>query len=71
MLFIGPTGDYPPLQASRKMMFHALPANPLTKLYEPDSSHLGAPAASIEEIAHWTAQVAARGTGAQVRPPPR
>ena len=68
VLFIGPTGDYPPLQASRQMMFHALPANPLTRLYEPDSSHLGAPAASIEEIVHWTAQVAASGAGAQGEP---
>ena len=68
VLFIGPTGDYPPLQASRQMMFHALPANPLTRLYEPDSSHLGAPAASIEEIVHWTTQVAASGAGAQVQP---
>jgi len=71
VLFIGPTGDYPPLKAARQMMFQALPANPLTKLYEPDASHLGAPAASIEEIARWTAQVAASGSAAQGQPPRR
>lgn len=61
VLFITPTGDYPPLKAARPMMFGALPPNPRTRFYEPDSSHLGAPAASIEEIAHWIAEVAASG----------
>jgi hypothetical protein len=41
------------------MMFTALPANPLTKLYEPDASRLEAPSASIDERARWTAEVAA------------
>jgi len=70
VLFIAPTGDYPPLRASKQMMFGVLPPHPLTKLYEPDSSHLGAPAASIEEIAHWTAQVATSGGASEARPPP-
>jgi pimeloyl-ACP methyl ester carboxylesterase len=60
VLFIAPLGDYPPLRSSRQMMFTALPANPLTKLYEPDASHLEAPSASIDESARWTAEVAAR-----------
>jgi len=70
VLFIAPTGDYPPLRASRQMMFGALPPHPLTRLYEPNSNHLGAPAASIEEIARWTAQVAASGSASEAKPPP-
>jgi pimeloyl-ACP methyl ester carboxylesterase len=71
VLFVAPTGDYPPLKASKQMMFGALPPHPLTKLYEPGSSHLGAPAASIEEIVRWTAQVAASGSASEAHPPPR
>jgi len=69
VLFVAPTGDYPPLRASKQMMFQGLAANPLTKLFEPNATHLGAPAASIEEIARWMAQVAASGSAAQARPP--
>jgi alpha-beta hydrolase superfamily lysophospholipase len=68
VLFVAPTGDYAPLQASKQMMFGALPPHPLTRLYEPNASHLGAPAASIGEIASWTAQVAAGGSAPQVQP---
>ena len=64
VLFIAPQGDYAPLRNSKQAMFTALPANPLTRLYEPDASHIEAPSASIEEIARWTAEVAA-GAGAQ------
>ncbi|HUL46273.1 MAG TPA: hypothetical protein VLV25_04180 [Steroidobacteraceae bacterium] len=72
VLYVAPTGDYPPLRASRQMMFGALPPHPLTRLYEPDTNHFGAPAASIEEIARWTAQVASSGSGSAARPaPPR
>jgi len=71
VLFIAPTGDYPPLRASKQMMFGALPSQPLTKLYEPNSNHFGAPAASIEEIARWTAQVASSGSASEAHPPPR
>jgi pimeloyl-ACP methyl ester carboxylesterase len=60
VLFIAPLGDYPPLRSSKQMMFTALPANPLTKLYEPDASHLEAPGASLDESARWTSEVAAR-----------
>ena len=71
VLFVAPTGDYPPLQASRQLMFGALPPHPLTRLYQPNSNHLGAPAASIEEVARWTAQVAASGAASEAHPPPR
>jgi pimeloyl-ACP methyl ester carboxylesterase len=70
VLFVAPTGDYPPLQASRQLMFGALPPHPLTRLYQPNSNHLGAPAASIEEIARWTVQVAASGAASGAYPPP-
>lgn len=59
VLFVAPTRDYPALQRIRDRAFGALPKNPLTRLYEPSASHLEAPAASTEEIARWTAEVAA------------
>jgi pimeloyl-ACP methyl ester carboxylesterase len=70
VLFIAPQGDYPPLRDIKQTMFAALPRHPLTRLYEPDPSHLGAPAASIEEIARWTAQVSASASarGAATHP---
>lgn len=71
VLFVAPSGDYRGLQAAKQMMFSALPPHPLTKLYEPDTNHLGAPAASIEEIVHWTAQVAASGSPAPAQAPAR
>jgi len=58
VLFIGPTNDYPGLIKVKQLMFNSLPKNQLSKLYEPSSSHLGAPSASIEEIIRWTMIVA-------------
>jgi pimeloyl-ACP methyl ester carboxylesterase len=63
VLYIGPTGDYPGLLKVKQSMFDSLPHNPLTKLYEPDSSHLNAPSASLDEIVRWTTEV-----GKQVNP---
>jgi len=60
VLFIVPTNDYPGLQRIKTRMFGLLPANGITKLYEPDASHLGAPSESRDEIVRWTAEVAAR-----------
>jgi len=60
VLHVAPTGDYPALTRVKQTMFKALPGNPLTRLYEPNADHRGAPAASLEEIARWTAEVAAR-----------
>jgi len=59
VLFVAPTGDYPGLQRVKGTMFGALPTNPLTRMAEPRASHLEAPEASIEEVARWTAEVAA------------
>jgi pimeloyl-ACP methyl ester carboxylesterase len=60
VLHVAPTSDYPALQRSRQAMFDALPDHSLKRLYEPDTDHRGAPAASADEIARWTAEVAAR-----------
>jgi pimeloyl-ACP methyl ester carboxylesterase len=60
VLYVAPRNDYPGLQRVRPAMYGALPANPLTRLYEPDSDHAGAPSASTEEIARWATEVAAR-----------
>lgn len=58
VLLIAPTNDYPGLLKVKQQMFDALPNNPRTKLYEPSSSHLNAPSASVKEIAEWTTSVA-------------
>ena len=58
VLFIAPSNDYPQLQRVKEVMFGLLAKNPLTKLYEPNSNHLGAPAASIQEIEDWIGVVA-------------
>lgn len=58
VLFIVPTHDHPGLLKVKQAMFNALPGNPLNKLYEPDSNHLGAPSASQEEIMRWVTEVA-------------
>jgi pimeloyl-ACP methyl ester carboxylesterase len=58
VLLIVPRNDYPGLLMNKQRLVGALPANALNKLYEPDASHLGAPAASREEIARWTSEVA-------------
>ena len=60
VLFIAPKGDYPSLRKIKQSMFDSLPRNPFTRLYEPDSNHLGAPTASIDEIVRWTTEVASR-----------
>ena len=58
VLFIAPKNDYPGLLKVKQAMFDALPRNPLTRMYEPDSSHLDAPFASRDEIVRWTTEVA-------------
>jgi pimeloyl-ACP methyl ester carboxylesterase len=60
VLFVAPTGDYPALQKIKQRMFDALPSNPLTRLYEPASTHLGAPSASLDEIDRWVTEVTSR-----------
>lgn len=59
ILWIVPTRDYPGLRKTTPGVFALLPRNPLSRLYQPDSDHLGAPAASAAEIVRWTKEVAA------------
>lgn len=58
VLYIAPTSDYPGLLKVKQQMFNALPKNPRTRLYEPNSSHLNAPSASTREIVEWTTAIA-------------
>lgn len=58
VLYIVPTNDRPGLLRDKQQMFDALPKNPRTRLYEPSSSHLDAPSASIKEISEWMAAIA-------------
>lgn len=60
VLFIAPTNDYPGLLMVKDSMFGALPKNPLSKLYEPNSNHLNAPVASTSEIENWIGLVAGK-----------
>jgi alpha-beta hydrolase superfamily lysophospholipase len=61
VLYVAPKADYPILLKSKQVIFNALPAHALTKLYEPDSTHLDAPSAARDEILRWTSQVASEG----------
>lgn len=58
ILWIVAQRDYPGLRKVNIPMFSTLPANPKTRLFEPNSDHLGAPAASSEEIAGWVVAIA-------------
>jgi pimeloyl-ACP methyl ester carboxylesterase len=57
VLFIAPTNDYPGLSRVKHDMFGLLVKHPLTRMYEPNSSHLNAPSASAQEIESWIASV--------------
>lgn len=58
VLFVEATDDYPGLHTFNMRVYAGLARNKLTRLYEPDASHTGAPEASVDEIAKWTAEVA-------------
>lgn len=60
LLWIVPEREIPGLRKTNMPMFRALPSNPMTRLYEPESDHRGAPTASAGEIAHWTREVSAK-----------
>lgn len=61
ILWIVAKNDYPGLRTVNIPLFADLRKNPLTRLYEPDTDHSGAPAASIDEIVGWTSEVAGMG----------
>lgn len=60
VLHVAPTSDYPTLLRAKREMFDALPDHPQKRLYEPNSDHRNAPRDSVEEIARWVTEVAAR-----------
>lgn len=57
VLFVAPTKDYPGLAKVKQQMFDALPKSPHTRMYEPDSTHLGAPGASVKAVIGWIGEV--------------
>jgi len=58
VLFVAPTDDYPGLRKVMRPMFEALPRHPLTRLYQPQATHTGAPSASSDVIYGWASEVA-------------
>ncbi len=58
VLWLVATNDYPGLRKFNVPLYHRIPANPLNAFYEPNSSHTGAPIASLDEIVRWTRVVA-------------
>lgn len=58
ILWVAPTRDYPGLIKSSLPLYRALPKHPLTRLYEPDADHRGAPTSAADEIVRWTREVA-------------
>lgn len=60
ILFIVGQGERPGLRKVNIPVYHSLPDNPLTRLYEPDADHTGTPTASADEIMRWTREVASR-----------
>jgi len=58
VLYIVPKNDYPGLLKFKQAGYDALPRNPMTRLYEPDATHTGAPSASRDEISRWMMEVA-------------
>ena len=60
VLYVAPKRDYHGLQQSKHQNFQALAPHPLTRLYEPNSDHLNAPAAAASEAILWIRQVSAQ-----------
>lgn len=58
VFYVAPTQDYPGLIKSKHQNFGNLPRHPQTRMYEPESSHLNAPAAAAAEAILWMRQVA-------------
>jgi pimeloyl-ACP methyl ester carboxylesterase len=53
VLWIEPAREEQPLRDGLMVLYRKLPANPRTRLVEPDSGHLDAPAASVAAIVEW------------------
>jgi len=53
VLYVAPTQDYPALVRANRSILAALPRDTKTELYEPNTTHLGAPGASIAKVVAW------------------
>lgn len=60
VLYVAPKRDYPGLQKIKHQNFGALPSHAQTRLYEPDSDHLNAPAAAASEVILWIRQISSQ-----------
>lgn len=60
VLYVAPVRDHPGLAKSKRRNFGALPDHQKTRMYEPNSGHLNAPAASSEEAVAWIRQISER-----------
>lgn len=58
VLWIVAKNDYPGLRKVNIPMFELLPANPKSKLYQPDTNHKNAPTDSADEIIKWITDLA-------------
>jgi pimeloyl-ACP methyl ester carboxylesterase len=58
VLWVAPKRDYPALIKFALPLYRDLPANRLTRLYQPDADHRNAPTVAADEIARWTREVA-------------
>jgi pimeloyl-ACP methyl ester carboxylesterase len=60
VLYVAPAHDYPALAKLKRALFGMLPPHGLSRLYEPESDHLNAPAAAAAEVAKWIREVASQ-----------
>ena len=58
ILWLVPTRELPALRKINLALFTALPSHSRSRLVEPDSDHVGAPSAAIEDILRWLREVA-------------
>jgi hypothetical protein len=58
ILWIVAENDYPGLRKVNIPMFELLPANPKSRLYQPDTNHKKAPTDSADEIIKWITDLA-------------
>lgn len=68
VLYLAPLRDYPGLIKVKQMMYDALPANPLHRLHEVNSDHIGAPAAATDAIVRWSTAVISTAKAAAAAP---
>jgi pimeloyl-ACP methyl ester carboxylesterase len=59
LLYVAPTQDYPALIRANRNILAATPRPGKTELYEPISTHIGAPAASTRKVVDWVRSVSA------------